>query len=110
MLSLMNLGVSMCVVGGMMSLVVKSKTKDSVKCEIVDGGELKSRRHMNVRGKSATLPSIIQKDRDDIKFGVDNKVDFYAVSFVKDAQVAMVARGDLGAELPFEEVPLLQVA
>ena len=41
-----------------MSLTVKSKTEDSVKCEVVDGGELKSRRHLNVRGKSATLPSI----------------------------------------------------
>ncbi|GMP95565.1 hypothetical protein CsSME_00044562 [Camellia sinensis var. sinensis] len=87
------------------------------------------------------------KDWEDIKFGVDNKVDFYAVSFVKDANVvhelkdylrscnadihvivkiesadsipnlhsiltasdgAMVARGDLGAELPIEDVPLLQ--
>ncbi|KAK7380425.1 hypothetical protein VNO78_32935 [Psophocarpus tetragonolobus] len=133
--------------GGMMSMLVKSKTKDSVKCEVIDGGELKSRRHLNVRGKSATLPSITEKDWDDIKFGVDNKVDFYAVSFVKDAEVvhelknylkscgadihvivkiesadsipnlnsiitasdgAMVARGDLGAELPIEEVPLLQ--
>lgn len=45
-------------VGGMMSFLVKSKTHDSVKCEVVDGGELKSRRHLNVRGKSATLPSI----------------------------------------------------
>ena len=45
-------------IGGMMSLSVKSKTKDSVKCVVVDGGELKSRRHLNVRGKSATLPSI----------------------------------------------------
>lgn len=133
--------------GGMMSLVVKSKTSDVVKCEVIDGGELKSRRHLNVRGKSATLPSITEKDWDDIKFGVDNQVDFYAVSFVKDANVvhelkdylkscnadihvivkiesadsipnlhsiltasdgAMVARGDLGAELPIEEVPLLQ--
>ncbi|XP_043695806.1 pyruvate kinase isozyme G, chloroplastic isoform X2 [Telopea speciosissima] len=133
--------------GGMMSLVVKSKTKDMVKCEVIDGGELKSRRHLNVRGKSATLPSITEKDWEDIKFGVDNKVDFYAVSFVKDAEVvyelknylkscnadihvivkiesadsipnldsiisacdgAMVARGDLGAELPIEDVPLLQ--
>ncbi|CAN1334023.1 Pyruvate kinase isozyme G, chloroplastic (Fragment), partial [Linum perenne] len=119
-------------------------TEDTV---IVDGGELKSRRHLNVRGKSATLPSITDKDWEDIKFGVDNQVDFYAVSFVKDANVihelkaylkscnadihvipkiesadsipnlhsilsasdgAMVARGDLGAELPIEEVPLLQ--
>ena len=44
--------------GGMMGLVVKSKTEDTVSCEVVDGGELKSRRHLNVRGKSATLPSI----------------------------------------------------
>ncbi|KAJ4705907.1 Pyruvate kinase [Melia azedarach] len=142
-----EVGDMLLVDGGMMSLMVKSKTEDSVKCEVVDGGELKSRRHLNVRGKSATLPSITEKDWDDIKFGVDNKVDFYAVSFVKDAQVvhelknylkscgadihvivkiesadsipnlhsiitasdgAMVARGDLGAELPIEEVPLLQ--
>ncbi|KAJ6808968.1 plastidial pyruvate kinase 2 [Iris pallida] len=142
-----EVGDMLLVDGGMMSFVVKSKTADSVKCEVVDGGELKSRRHLNVRGKSATLPSITDKDWDDIKFGVDNKIDFYAVSFVKDADVvhelksylkncdadihvivkiesadsipnlhsiitasdgAMVARGDLGAELPIEEVPLLQ--
>ncbi|KAK3180232.1 hypothetical protein Dsin_000121 [Dipteronia sinensis] len=124
-------------------MLSQSKTEDSVKCEVVDGGELKSRRHLNVRGKSTTLPSITEKNWDDIKFGVDNQVDFYAVSFVKDAQVvhelknylknihvivklesadsipnlhsiitasdgAMVARGDLGAELPIAEVPLLQ--
>ncbi|CAN1199999.1 Pyruvate kinase isozyme G, chloroplastic [Linum perenne] len=142
-----EMGDELLVDGGMMSLVVKSKTTETVKCEVVDGGELKSRRHLNVRGKSATLPSITDKDWEDIKFGVDNQVDFYAVSFVKDANVihelkaylkscnadihvipkiesadsipnlhsilsasdgAMVARGDLGAELPIEEVPLLQ--
>lgn len=41
-----------------MSLAVRSKTADTVKCKVIDGGELKSRRHLNVRGKSATLPSI----------------------------------------------------
>lgn len=41
-----------------MSLAVKWKTEDLVRCEVIDGGELKSRRHLNVRGKSATLPSI----------------------------------------------------
>ena len=44
--------------GGMISLAVKSKTNDTVKCQVIDGGELKSRRHLNVRGKSANLPSI----------------------------------------------------
>ncbi|KAG5540072.1 hypothetical protein RHGRI_020338 [Rhododendron griersonianum] len=80
-------GDTLLVDGGMMSFSVKSKTNDTVKCEVIDGGELKSRRHLNVRGKSATLPSITDKDWEDIKFGVDNEVDFYAVSFVKDAQV-----------------------
>ncbi|KAL0318057.1 UNVERIFIED_CONTAM: Plastidial pyruvate kinase [Sesamum angustifolium] len=149
-----EMGDMLLVDGGMMSLMVKSKTEDSVKCEVVDGGELKSRRHLNVRGKSATLPSITEKDWDDIKFGVDNKVDFYAVSFVKDAAVVHELKNylkdagadihvivkiesadsipnlhsiitasdglnafslsgygcerDLGAELPIEEVPLLQ--
>ena len=42
----------------MISLTVKSKTNDLVNCVVIDGGELKSRRHLNVRGKSATLPSI----------------------------------------------------
>jgi len=46
------------ILGGMMSLAVKSKTSDLVKCVVIDGGELQSRRHLNVRGKSATLPSI----------------------------------------------------
>ena len=58
MMSLMGNWLLTYDVGGMMSLLVKSKTQDSVKCEVVDGGELKSRRHLNVRGKSATLPSI----------------------------------------------------
>ena len=40
-----------------------------------------------MRGKRATLPSITDKNWEDIKFGVDNQVDFYVVSFVKDAEV-----------------------
>ena len=41
-----------------MSLAVKSKIVDRVKCVIVDGRELKSMRHLTVRGKNVTLPSI----------------------------------------------------
>ncbi|KAJ9139811.1 hypothetical protein P3X46_030509 [Hevea brasiliensis] len=95
--------------GGMMSLLVKSKTDYSVKCEVVDG-ELKSRRHLNVRGKSVTLPSINGCGADIhviVKIeSADSIPNLHSIITASDG--AMVARGDLGAELPIEEVPLLQ--
>ena len=133
--------------GGIMSFRVDSKTDSEVLCTTVDGGKMGGRRHLNVRNKSASLPSITEKDWDDIRFGVENEVDFFALSFVKDGDVvrqlkawlreqgsqiqvlskvesaesvtnlesildesdgAMVARGDLGAELPVEKVPYWQ--
>eukprot|EP00897_Mesotaenium_endlicherianum_P003459 jgi/Mesen1/3140/ME000184S02209 len=191
-----DVGDSILIDGGMMSLLVKEVNGQEVHCTVLDGGELKSRRHLNVRGKNSpgrlqllrcTLTCVrvwvgvvgmgvgggesAEKDWEDIKFGVEQGVDFYALSFVKDAEVvhelkdflrsqqadinvivkiesadsipnlhsildasdglllwawalaicamdevtswqgrvvAMVARGDLGAELPVEEVPLLQ--
>jgi pyruvate kinase len=50
---------------------------------VVDGGVMESRRHLNVRGKSATLPAITDKDWLDLKFGVESGVDALALSFVK---------------------------
>ena len=50
---------------------------------MVDGGLMESRRHLNVRGKSATLPAITDKDWTDLQFGVDAGVDYFALSFVK---------------------------
>lgn len=46
---------------------------------------LTSRRHINIRGKSADLPSINDKDWQDINFGMENHVDFIALSFVRNA-------------------------
>ncbi|MBI5557816.1 MAG: pyruvate kinase [Deltaproteobacteria bacterium] len=133
--------------GGMISLLVKEVTEKDVRCICLDNGVLTSRRHINIRGKSADLPSITDKDWQDINFGIDNHVDFIALSFVRQASAIaelqsylqekkapidilakiesaeaiphldeiiavadgiMIARGDLGAELPYEEVPLLQ--
>ena len=133
--------------GGVITFRVKQKKGKDVITKCVDGGVLTSRRHINVRGKSARLPSITDKDWKDIDFAIEHKVDFIALSFVKTASSiialknylnkkkasisivakiesaesiphlreilevsdgAMVARGDLGAEMPIEEVPLLQ--
>lgn len=44
---------------------------------------MESRRHLNVRGKSATLPAITDKDWLDLSFGVEAGVDAFALSFVK---------------------------
>lgn len=45
------------------------------------------RRHLNCRGKSANLPAITDKDWLDLKFGIDVGVDYYALSFVRNADV-----------------------
>lgn len=133
--------------GGMIRLKVVEVTRTDVRCEVLDEGLLTSRRHLNVRGKSADLPAITDKDWTDIEFAIAERVDFIALSFVRQAAAIadltrylkekqapisvlakiesaesiphldeiieashgiMIARGDLGAELPYEEVPLLQ--
>ena len=69
--------------GGIMSFKVVSKTDVDVHVTVYEEGVMKSRRHLNVRGKSATLPSITDKDWLDIDFGIEHDVDYYALSFVR---------------------------
>jgi len=118
-----------------------------VECEVVHGGPLRPHKGMNLPGVRISAPALTEKDHRDLAIGVQNGVDYVAVSFVRqaadveqaraaiaalggtapiiakiekreavenlDAIVAaadgvMVARGDLGVELPTEEVPTLQ--
>eukprot|EP00879_Flechtneria_rotunda_P025873 GHRR01027528.1.p1 GENE.GHRR01027528.1~~GHRR01027528.1.p1 ORF type:complete len:333 (+),score=103.23 GHRR01027528.1:478-1476(+) len=82
-----SIGDELLVDGGIMSFVVKGKTDTDVQVEVVDGGVLQGRRHLNIRGKSANLPAITDKDWLDLKFGVEAGVDYYALSFVQDEYV-----------------------
>ena len=132
---------------GLINLDVIAKTKFGLRCKVVDGGLIKSRRHINLPGIRINLPSITAKDKQDIIFGLKHDIDFIALSFVRTAddvkkcqkiilengghaQViakiedrfgvenykkiieaahgVMVARGDLGVEVPIEELPILQ--
>ncbi len=132
---------------GVMTLKVLDKTERDIQCEVLDGGELASRRHLNLPMKDVSLASITKKDWNDIKFGVEQGVDFIALSFVRKSDEInelkvflkeqkanidviakvesfeatkhlgticeasdgiMVARGDLGAEIPFSHVPRVQ--
>lgn len=118
-----------------------------IECTVVNGGELGSRKGVNVPNVSIRLPGITDKDKDDILFGIEQGFDFIAASFVRNAaciqeikellwshnadipviakienaegiknldeiiRVAdgiMVARGDMGVEIPAEQVPHIQ--
>lgn len=116
-------------------------------CQVVVGGVLSSNKGVNFPGVFLSVKALTQKDREDLMFGLDQGVDWIALSFVRNPQDileikdlissagksipviakiekheaieqmdailslcdgVMVARGDLGVELPAEEVPILQ--
>ena len=133
---------------GLIGLKVVSKKGKDIVCEVVNGGELGEKKGVNVPNVPVRLPAITEKDKEDIKFGVEQGIDFIAASFVRNAECVleiraylkklnapyipiiakienaegirniaeiiraadgiMVARGDLGVEIPAEEVPYLQ--
>ena len=133
---------------GLIGLKVKEKTETDIICTIVNGGELGERKGVNVPNVPVRLPAITEKDKEDLKFGVEQKIDFIAASFVRCAEDVeqirailkenggenihiiakiensegilnidsiieaadgiMVARGDMGVEIPAEDVPHYQ--
>ncbi len=132
---------------GLIELNVISTTETDIVCKIVNGGELGSRKGVNVPNVSINLPGITEKDRNDIMFAIEQEYDFIAASFVRNAVCIheirdilrehnadikiiakienaegianideiidaadgiMVARGDMGVEIPAEEVPHVQ--
>ena len=132
---------------GLIGLTVREVAGEDIHCTVENGGELSGRKGVNVPGVPIKLPSVTDKDIEDILFGIKHQVDFIAASFVRNAadvleirkileqhhspikiiakietQAAvdnieeilavadgiMVARGDLGVEIPAEEVPLVQ--
>jgi pyruvate kinase len=132
---------------GVIRMKVLEKQHNKIRCEILTPGTLGSRRHINLPGVKVSLPSITDKDYEDVKWGIENGINFVALSFVRSredieqlrgflrahkspiriiakiedqeaiknldsiivaADGVMVARGDLGIELPFEELPIIQ--
>ena len=71
---------------GKLELKVKSTNKkDKIVCEIVYGGKLKSRKGINLPYTKISAPSLTEKDRTDLEFGLKNDVDWIALSFVRHA-------------------------
>jgi pyruvate kinase len=140
-------GDTVLVDNGLIRLEVLTKDHARIRCRVLIPGELKSKRHINLPGVKVNLPSFTEKDRADSTVGLEEGIDFLALSFVRaaaditllrefleakkslvriiakiedqsaitnlDEIVAatdsiMVARGDLGIECPFEELPVIQ--
>ena len=142
-----RVGDEVLVDNGLLRLEVLEKHEAHIRCRVVIPGELKSRRHINLPGVKVNLPAFTDKDRGDAIVGLEEGIDFLALSFVREARdveilreflterksrvkiVAkiedrsaienltqiveacdglMIARGDLGIECPFEELPVIQ--
>jgi pyruvate kinase len=68
---------------GIINLEVLEKQQRTMKCRVIDGGVVKSKRHVNLPGIRVNLPAITEKDRRDVQFAIDNDLDFIALSFVR---------------------------
>ncbi len=123
------------------------RTERALHCRVVVGGTLSNNKGVNFPGVYLSIKAMTDKDRQDLMFGLDQGVDWVALSFVRNPQDVleikelitsagketpvivkiekheaieqmeailslsdgvMVARGDLGVELPAEDVPILQ--
>ncbi|AEG59628.1 pyruvate kinase [Desulforamulus ruminis] len=140
-------GSRVAVADGLIEMEVEAVEGQDVHCRVINGGPLSNQKGVNLPGVNVNLPSITERDVEDIRFGIQQGVDFIAASFIRKASdvlairqiveevgadVAiiakiesrqgvdnlaeiinvsdgiMVARGDLGVEIPAEEVPVLQ--
>ncbi|MDP1520641.1 pyruvate kinase [Porticoccus litoralis] len=91
-----HVGDKITVDNGLINLEVLSKEDRVMRCRVVDGGVLKSKRHVNLPGIRVNLPAITEKDKRDIEFAIEQDVDFIALSFVRAADDVLQLRELLG--------------
>ncbi len=91
-----QIGDRITVDNGLINLDVLSKEDRNLQCKVVDGGVLKSKRHVNLPGIRVNLPAITDKDRADIAFAMEQELDFIALSFVREADDVRQLRQLLG--------------
>lgn len=77
---------------GKMELKVLASTKSEVKCEVVTGGLLKEHKGMNLPGVRLNVPSLTDKDKQNLRDGLNWRVDYIAMSFVRSAKDVKIAK------------------
>ncbi|MHC4545431.1 MAG: pyruvate kinase, partial [Planctomycetota bacterium] len=85
---------------GNLKLRVKSVSGSSIKTEVLEGGILRERKGVNIPGADLEFEGITEKDKKDIEFGIKHKVDYIALSFVRDANDIIKARQLIKPKLP----------
>lgn len=84
---------------GILSLqVVEIIDSASIRVKALNDGKLSSRKGVNLPGTPVDLPALSEKDKEDLKFGVKNKVDMIFASFIRRAQDVIDIRHALGEE------------
>jgi len=74
---------------GLIELKVRKVDKDTVWCDIIYGGILKEHKGINLPGINVSASSLTEKDQKDLMFGIKAGVDFFALSFVRNADDLM---------------------
>ncbi len=85
---------------GNLILRVKSVSANSIKTVVIEGGVLKERKGINMPGVDLEFEGITPKDKKDIEFAVENKVDYIALSFVRDRSDVRQAAALIKSGLP----------
>ncbi|HEX43018.1 MAG TPA: pyruvate kinase [Phycisphaerales bacterium] len=84
---------------GFLILRAKEVSATSIKAVVIEGGVLKERKGINMPGAALEFEGITGKDRADIRFGIEHRVDYVALSFVRDAadvrEVATLVKPEL---------------
>ena len=144
----LDVGDTILLNNGLLSFKVENICGNNIECRVVCGGDLSDRKSMSFPGKVMKQPYLSEQDKKDIKFGVENDIDYIACSFVscrqdlidvknylseigaqgieliakienqsgvdnieeicRECDGIMVARGDMGVEIPFEYLPSIQ--
>ena len=81
-----EVGMQVLLDDGLLELKVEAVESSKVVCRILQGGLLKSRKGVNLPDLSLRLPSMTDKDKQDLKFGVSQAVDWVSLSFVRRAE------------------------